>query len=77
MSCGDGMDSLLERVMPGACGFLLLHTIVVGSSDRRYPRPTMGDAYPHRGAPGHAEAWVSFSGSWVRRTTGEIPSIRA
>jgi hypothetical protein len=77
MSRGDGMDSLLECVMSGARGFLLLHTIVAGSLDRLYPRLAMGDAYPHRGAPGHAEAWVSFSGSWVRRTTGEIPSIRA
>jgi hypothetical protein len=29
MSNGEGMDSLLECVMPGACGFLLLHPIVV------------------------------------------------
>jgi hypothetical protein len=38
-----------------------------------YPRPVMGDAYLHRGAPGHAEARVPFPGSWVRWTGGEIP----
>jgi hypothetical protein len=30
----------------------------------------MTDAYPHRGAPGHAEAQVPFLGSWVCRTGG-------
>jgi hypothetical protein len=37
----------------------------------------MGDAYLHRGAPGHAEVGVPFPGSWVRRTGGEILSARA
>jgi hypothetical protein len=31
MSSGDGMDSLLECVVPGARGFLLLHPIVAGA----------------------------------------------
>jgi hypothetical protein len=35
----------------------------------------MGDAYPHRGAPGHVEARVPFSVSWVRRAGGEIPPL--
>jgi hypothetical protein len=37
----------------------------------------MGDAYPHRGAPGHAEARVPFPGSWVRRTGDKISSAHA
>jgi hypothetical protein len=37
----------------------------------------MADAYSHRGAPGHAEARVPFSGSWVGQTGGEISSTRA
>jgi hypothetical protein len=64
MSSDDGMDSLLECIIPGARGFLLLHPIVV-------------DTYPHRGASGYAEARVPFPGSWVRRTGGQIPSNRA
>jgi hypothetical protein len=31
MSGDDGMDSLLECIVPGACGFLLLHLIVAGA----------------------------------------------
>jgi hypothetical protein len=31
MSSGDGMDSLLECIVPGACGFLLLYPIVVST----------------------------------------------
>jgi hypothetical protein len=31
----------------------------------------MGDAYPHRGAPGHVEARVPLPVSWVRREGGE------
>jgi hypothetical protein len=31
MSSGDGMDSLLECVMPGVRGFLLLCPIVAGA----------------------------------------------
>jgi hypothetical protein len=29
MSGGDGMDSILECIVSGTCGFLLLHPIVV------------------------------------------------
>jgi hypothetical protein len=29
MSGGNGLDSTLECVVPGVCGFLLLHPIVV------------------------------------------------
>jgi hypothetical protein len=57
--------------------FLVLHPIVVGASDQHYLRPAMGDAYPHWGAPGHAEARVPFSGSWVRWAGGKIPLARA
>jgi hypothetical protein len=32
----------------------------------------MGDTYLHRGAPERVEAWVPFSGYWVRWTGGEI-----
>jgi hypothetical protein len=31
MSSGDGMDSILECIVLGACGFLLLHPIVGGA----------------------------------------------
>jgi hypothetical protein len=31
MSGGDGMDSILESVLPDVRGFLLLHPIVVGA----------------------------------------------
>jgi hypothetical protein len=37
----------------------------------------MGYTYPHRGAPGHAEAQVPFPDSWVKRTGGEITSVCA
>jgi hypothetical protein len=77
ISGDDEMNFLLECVVPQAHGFLLLHPIVVGAYDRRYPRPAMGDAYPDQGAPGHAEARVPFPGCWVRRTCGEIPSAHA
>jgi hypothetical protein len=66
MSGGDGMDSLLECVMPRARGFLLLCSIVATASDRHYSRPTMANTYLHRGAPMHVEARVPFPGSWVR-----------
>jgi hypothetical protein len=61
MSRGGKLDALLERMMLGACGFLLLRPIVVGAWDRRYPRLAMGNAYPHRGVLEHAEAQVPFS----------------
>jgi hypothetical protein len=37
----------------------------------------MGNAYLHLGAPRHVEARVPFPSSWVRKTGGEIPSVRA
>jgi hypothetical protein len=37
----------------------------------------MGDAYPQRGAPGHAKVWVPLPGRWVKRAGSEIPSARA
>jgi hypothetical protein len=77
MSGSVGMDSLLKCIVSGARGFLLLRPIVVGTLYRCYPRPAMGYAYPHRGAPGHAEAQVPFPDSWVKRTGGEITSARA
>jgi hypothetical protein len=45
-------------------------------------RPTVPETCDGRclsasGAPEHAEAWVPFSGSWVRRVGGEIPPTRA
>jgi hypothetical protein len=42
----DEMDSILECVVLGACGFLLLCPIVAGALNRRHPRPETGDAYP-------------------------------
>jgi hypothetical protein len=65
---GDGMDSLLKCIVPGVCGFLLLCPIVANAQDQCYLTPALGDAYPHRGAPGHAEAFVPFPGSWVSVT---------
>jgi hypothetical protein len=49
MSGSDKMDSILECVVTGARGFLLLHPVVTITKDRRYPRPKAGDAYPQRG----------------------------
>jgi hypothetical protein len=63
---GGEMDALLECVVPRVCGFLLLRPIVVGAQDWRYLTPARGNAYPHQGALGHAEALVPFSGTWVR-----------
>jgi hypothetical protein len=73
-SGSTGMDSLLECLALGARGLLPLRSIVVSAYDRRYSRPTMGDTYPYRGAPGRVKAWVPFSGNWVRWIGGEIPS---
>jgi hypothetical protein len=36
----------------------------------------MGDAYPQRGALGHAEAQVPLPSRWVRWTDDGIPSAR-
>jgi hypothetical protein len=74
---GDGMDSLLECIVLGACEFLLLCPIVACAYERCYLRPAMGDTYPHWGALEHAEARVPFPGSWVRRKGAEILSTRA
>jgi hypothetical protein len=54
MSDSDGMDFILECVVSGAHGFLLLHPVVPGAYDRCYPRPEAGGAYSKWGAPGHA-----------------------
>jgi hypothetical protein len=35
----------------------------------------MDDTYPHQGAPRRVEAWVPFSGNWVRWAGGEISSV--
>jgi hypothetical protein len=41
----DEMDSILECVVLGARGFLLLRPIVAGALNRCHPRPETGDAY--------------------------------
>jgi hypothetical protein len=69
------MDSLLEFLVLGVRGSLLLCPIVVSALDRRHPRPATDDIYSHHGAPERAGTWVPFSGNRVRWTGGEIPSI--
>jgi hypothetical protein len=76
-SGGGKIGALLEYVVPGARGFLLLHPIIVGASDRHFSRPMRGDAYPYQGALRNVEARVAFSGSWVRQTGGKIPLAQA